>query len=565
MCRNRIMLTSATLCLAPGAESSADFLRRVHLNAGSTAGWRQRMDPLKPFGSAHYAEWPPPPTWANLGTGERFDSASDRLGAACDSPGLGQGGQQAQAQSRINLTIGCGSQLVCRGGLCRHCSVDSECGPRHECVAHFAELGLCTPVERKAWERVLLDADTGEICCTMLVLLASVLAAIAGMSGGGVFVPALLLLSGADAESAVPLSQCLTACGSLTNFFYFVSHRHPSRHWQPRIDYDCIALFEPMLVLGVTVGVVLHEVVPRWLLLVLLCVTLATALWRVASKGLQQLSDEKVCIADTSAGSTHLAEAPSLLARLTAYADDSSELLRASGKQLVAIVFVWVLTLAHSFENTSVCTAKFVLYFSLLVVALVGCTVASQRFVISDAGRWKAKPTTHDAAKLSVVAFAAGTLGGTCGLGGGIVVGPVLLELGLPGEVVQATTSVFVLLSSSLATVQFALLSDRLLWHYALWYGAVAVMATAVGLSICEECIRRHRRHSIIPLSIAAILLVSLLALSVAGSIQVAQDIQAWERMWFSASRLCMKGPDILTVGVAPSPRLPALAPHGVL
>jgi hypothetical protein len=47
---------------------------------------------------------------------------------------------------------------------------------------------------------------------------------------------------------------------------------------------------------------------------------------------------------------------------------------------------------------------------------------------------------------------------------------PVLLELGMAAEANQATTAMFVLLSSSLATIQFMIL-DAELPQYVFWFG----------------------------------------------------------------------------------------------
>merc|ERR1719444_452809 len=107
---------------------------------------------------------------------------------------------------------------------------------------------------------------------------------------------------------------------------------------------------------------------------------------------------------------------------------------------------------------------------------------------------------------MPAVALGAGFLGGLLGLGGGVIVGPVLLELGMHSEAVQATTAAFVFLSSSLATVQFALLSQHI-WHYALWYGLIVGFATILGQYVCTEVVQKRKRYSAITLSIAGVLL----------------------------------------------------------
>merc|ERR1719245_2600617 len=132
-------------------------------------------------------------------------------------------------------------------------------------------------------------------------------------------------------------------------------------------------------------------------------------------------------------------------------------------------------------------------------------------------------------------AFGAGFVGGMLGLGGGIIMSPVLLEVGMHSETVQATTAVFVFLSSSLATIQFARLG-QIIWHYALWYALVTVVATVVGQAICDVYVRKKGRYSLIILSIAGVLLMSLLSLLVIGAGQVLEDVYMGRQMWFSIS-----------------------------
>lgn len=137
-----------------------------------------------------------------------------------------------------------------------------------------------------------------------------------------------------------------------------------------------------------------------------------------------------------------------------------------------------------------------------------------------------------------LLAFGGGVLGGLLGLGGGIIMSPVLLEVGMHSESVQATTALIVFLSSSLATIQFALLS-QIVWHYALWYSLITVLATAAGQYLCEVHVRRTGRYSFITLAIAAVLGFSLISLAVVGSRQVYEDIKYGQQMWWSTAGLC--------------------------
>merc|ERR1719277_1397266 len=88
-----------------------------------------------------------------------------------------------------------------------------------------------------------------------------------------------------------------------------------------------------------------------------------------------------------------------------------------------------------------------------------------------------------------LLSTAAGFLGGFLGIGGGIIMGPLLLELGMANEASQATTAMFVFLSSSLATIQFVALG-KAMPEYAAWFTTWVVVSTIVGQTLVDYVIR---------------------------------------------------------------------------
>merc|ERR1719162_977904 len=224
-----------------------------------------------------------------------------------------------------------------------------------------------------------------------------------------------------------------------------------------------------------------------------------------------------------------------------------------------------------SFHGLSACTWQFGVFFATLAVLLFLCTVVTTKWIITRPDRapkaldW-ADPSAANDHILGIyhypgLAFGGGALGGLLGLGGGVIMSPVLLEVGMHSESVQATTAVIVFLSSSIATIQFALV-NQIVWHYALWYSCVTIIATCVGQHLCEVYVRRTGRYSIITLSIAGVLLFSLIALFCVGIQQVSEDIKYGQQMWWSTARLCAGGRlGILDVDVTPAQAWPSDMP----
>jgi len=59
--------------------------------------------------------------------------------------------------------------------------------------------------------------------------------------------------------------------GATATVFYNLRQRHPTLDL-PVIDYDLALLFQPMLMLGISIGVDFNVIFPEWMLTVLLII-----------------------------------------------------------------------------------------------------------------------------------------------------------------------------------------------------------------------------------------------------------------------------------------------------
>jgi len=439
----------------------------------------------------------------------------------------------------------CG-KLVCRQGVCSYCQEDKECASMHECIKR-GEKAKCQEVESKAWENAMMDPYG--FLCTLLILVSAALAAAAGTGGGSIFVPLLISLSHLKASAVVALAQFMILVGSLVNLSVFVARRHPDFPELPVIDYDCIVVLIPTLSLGVTFGVLVNRTAPSWLLLVLLSSTLCFALYRTGWKGWRQYQQEVVTLEETmkrQASEEEREKQQEAEVDFVSYSQAISEILSTRREQVMGILLVWLLMAAASQHGFSYCSMGYALVLGVLAIILL-------LFSVFVSGRFRA--TSHmnpidwlnssqassSPLKFPLVAFCTGFLGAMLGLGGGILLSPVFLEVGMHSEAVQATTASFVFVSSSIATIQYFMM-DQIVWHYAVWYGAVTLVGTYLGQTLCEVFIRKRRRYSFITIAVACVLGVSLVCLLIVGIDTVLQDYKMGKSMWFSFSALCKSG-----------------------
>jgi len=395
-----------------------------------------------------------------------------------------------------------------------------------------------------------------EVFATILIVVTAVLSAAAGMGGGGVYVPLLLLLLGLSTQEAVPLSQAMIVGGATVNVIMFCGDRHPTFPHMPKIDYKVVMMLNPGLAAGVTIGVMLNVITPQWIIVVVLLVTLVLALQKSLTKGLKEWDKESKVLAKA-------AEALKLAPKGTPAADAGgsvnikladiqSFLQLAEGNQrpLGLIGGLWLVFFAANLMKANQCSMAFWLQQLGLLLTCGAFTLMGARSLgmgegkdkkggeagCSDDGTLAWTPeTVRFYPLLSVVA---GFLGGFLGIGGGIIMGPLLLELGMAAEASQATTAAFVFLSSSLATIQFIVMG-KAMPEYALWFTSWVLVATFVGQTGVDYMLRKFKRSSVIVLSVAAIIAGSLVMMTAIGAADIYTDLARGAYMGFSPRLLC--------------------------
>merc|ERR1719353_1562023 len=193
-------------------------------------------------------------------------------------------------------------------------------------------------------------------------------------------------------------------------------------------------------------------------------------------------------------------------------------LARSNMRPLGLVIGCWMTFLVMNLMKAPQCS---LMYWAQLAGMMVICaaftfagakTINDQQSAGSEEGMLKWTPRTLWLYPL--MSTVAGFLGGFLGIGGGIILGPLLLELGMHPEANQATTAMFVLLSSSLATIQFAMLGKGMP-QYVVWFTTWVILATIVGQTGIDYLLKKYKRTSPIVLSVAGIVAGSLLMMSV--------------------------------------------------
>jgi uncharacterized membrane protein YfcA len=109
------------------------------------------------------------------------------------------------------------------------------------------------------------------------------------------------------------------------------------------------------------------------------------------------------------------------------------------------------------------------------------------------------------------------------GIGGGMVINPLLLELGMKPTVVASTTGFTILFTSSLSLAQTILHGD-IFFDQIIWFGCLSLVGSYAVSWLINYWTRIYKRESIILYSISFVVFLALIVVPAYGVIRIQED-----------------------------------------
>ncbi|TKY53029.1 integral to membrane [Spatholobus suberectus] len=404
----------------------------------------------------------------------------------------------------------------------------------------------------KVWPE--LEPSWRLVLATVIGFLGSACGTVGGVGGGGIFVPMLNLLLGFDTKSAAALSKCMIMGASTSSVWYNVRVPHPTKE-VPILDYDLTLLFQPMLMLGITVGVALSVVFPYWLITVLIIILFIGTSSRSFFKGIEMWREETLFKKEkakqqaTLVGEDKTVKIDTKCEPLIPKEEKSTiEILclNLRWKRILVLIVVWVsFLLVQVIKNdVEACSSWYWVLFglqfpiALLVFGYEAVKLYKEHKRRMNAGNLECICEASIAWTAMNLVFCAlcgivgGIVGGLLGCGGGFVLGPLLLEIGVIPQVASATATFVMMFSSSLSVIEFYLLK-RFPIPYALYLTLVSVLAGFWGQFFVRRLIAFLGRASIIVFILSGVIFASVLTMGVVGIENSIQMINNHEFMGF--------------------------------
>jgi len=393
-------------------------------------------------------------------------------------------------------------------------------------------------------------------------LVAFIIAAVslaAGVGGGGLFVPLLLAFYNFDTREATALSQAMLCGGALAAFFYNIVQVHPLNPARHLIDFELALLITPALLAGAQVGTIVHDCIPNVAIIVLLTATLLDSARKSVNCAVKSGQCERIIRnslkmngsqvelssgppqerpADRPADEERAARATPLtlavapedpakkfaVKGITGISNSSEEAELAAGSRTrraqFKLVLVWVACLTVVFSkgyNLTLCEPQ---WWGVTVIAVVGLAAFALWFAWqmgnSEPLEGEAFDYVNLAGPLVIRSLFAGTLAAMCGIGGGMIIGPVLVELNVLPPVCAATTATTLLILTS-STAAIYMIRDEAPHDYAIYLCLFTVSGALFGKYASSWWVKRTGRQSVIFWCLSLITIASVVLMASIG------------------------------------------------
>ncbi|KAK4745532.1 hypothetical protein SAY87_011844 [Trapa incisa] len=390
------------------------------------------------------------------------------------------------------------------------------------------------------------------IAGSIIGFLGAAFGSVGGVGGGGIFVPMLSLIIGFDPKSATAISKCMIMGAAASTVYYNLKLRHPTLN-MPIIDYDLALLIQPMLMLGISIGVAFNVIFADWMVTVLLIILFIGTSTKAFFKGVDTwkketlLKKEAAKQLESNGNGNAEVEYKALPSGPQEKEPEAGVLENVYWKEFGLLVFVWFafLGLQIAKNYTSNCSVSYWVLNLLQVPVSFGVSLYEAvglykgRRKISSKGEQGGNLKVYQLALYCACGVLAGVVGGLLGLGGGFIMGPLFLELGVPPQVSSATATFAMTFSSSMSVVEYYLLK-RFPVPYAVYFVVVATIAAVIGQHIVRKMIILLGRASLIIFILAFTIFISAISLGGVGISNMVGKIERHEYMGFE--NLCKYG-----------------------
>lgn len=363
-----------------------------------------------------------------------------------------------------------------------------------------------------------------DIILSILVFIISIITTIGGVGGGGLLIPTYMFVGKFSLEEAIPLSVMTILGDTLVRIFNLYLKKHPMNNKRYLINMMPILLIVPFDGNFSFLGVVLSEIMPNIVTLGVIILTLGLTFYKSIVKAVKTFLKENEYL---DSNNLELIIIDGIgeyfnINKLEEYKFSNGigdSLLDKIKKTLIiffTIIVISTFCISRSFYDKCSLVNISNIMLQFLVVGIISYFIIfyikkdyenkrlnNYIFLEGDI-IWNNTNIT----KFIIISSLTGILSTYMGIGGGMLITPIMIQVGMIPEVVIATGSITTFFSSLISTLNY-LLAGRLNFEYGILLSIMSMLGSLVGLKLSDLILNRLKRQSILIFIVSLILLIS--------------------------------------------------------
>lgn len=363
-----------------------------------------------------------------------------------------------------------------------------------------------------------------DIILSILVFLISVITTIGGVGGGGLLIPTYIFVGEFSLDEAIPLSVITILGDTLVRIFNLYLRKHPMNNKRYLIDMMPILLIVPFDGNFSFLGVILSEVMPNSITLGVIILILGLTFYKSIVKAIKTFLKENEYL---DSNNLELVIIDGIgeyfnVNKLEEYkfsngtGDSLSDKIKKTLIIFFTIVVISVFCILRSFQDKCSLINICNIISQFLVVGIISYCIIL--YIKKDYERKRLNNyiflegdiiwNNANITKFIIIASLTGILSTYMGIGGGMLITPIMIQVGMIPEVVIATGSITTFFSSLISTLNY-LLVGRLNLNYGILLSIMSMLGSLVGLKLSDLILNRLKRQSILIFIVSLILLIS--------------------------------------------------------
>ena len=363
-----------------------------------------------------------------------------------------------------------------------------------------------------------------DIILSILVFIISIITTIGGVGGGGLLIPTYMFVGKFSLEEAIPLSVMSILGDTLVRILNLYLKKHPMNSKRYLINMMPILLIVPFDGNFSFLGVILSEIMPNIVTLGVIILTLGLTFYKSIVKAVRTFLKENEYL---DSNNLELVIIDGIgeyfnINKLEEYKFSNGigdSLLDKIKKTLIiffTIVVISIFCILRSFYDkcSLINIANIMLQFlvmgiiSYFIICYIKKDYENKRlnkyiFLEGDI-IWNNTNIT----KFIIISSLTGILSTYMGIGGGMLITPIMIQVGMIPEVVIATGSITTFFSSLISTLNY-LLAGRLNLNYGILLSIMSMLGSFIGLKLSDLILMKLKRQSILIFIVSLILLIS--------------------------------------------------------